>query len=72
MEKLITRGKASEGTVTLAARRFLTSQLGAEAGKKVAEVLAPKFQNRAGGYLRIIHTPRRISDGSKMAHIEFV
>ncbi len=74
VEKLITRGKASRGknTITLAARRFLISQVGSEAGKKIADVLAPKFQTRAGGYVRILHMPRRISDGSSMAHIEFV
>ncbi len=72
VEKLITRSKASDGTTTLATRRFLVSQVGTEASKKVADVLAPKFQKRSGGYLRIIHMPRRISDGSPMAHIEFV
>lgn len=72
VEKLITRGKTSEGNVSLANRRFLISQVGSEASKKITDILAPKFQNRSGGYTRIIHTPRRISDGSSMAHIEFV
>lgn len=72
VEKLITRGKATGGKITLANRRFLIGQVGAEAGKKVANVLSPKFQERKGGYVRIIRLPRRISDGSPMAHVEFV
>ncbi len=72
VEKLITRGKSVDGKATLASRRFLVGQIGSEAGKKVAEVLSPKFAKRAGGYVRIIHMARRISDGSNMAHVEFV
>jgi large subunit ribosomal protein L17 len=68
VEKMVTRGK--NGTV--ATRRFLTGQIGPEAGKKIVDTLSPKFKERAGGYVRIIRMPRRISDGSPMAHVEFV
>ena len=40
--------------------------------KKLFEIIGPKYKSRAGGYTRITKLPRRMSDGSKMAVIEFV
>jgi large subunit ribosomal protein L17 len=68
VEKLVTRSKTN-GVVT---RRFLVNQVGDEGAKKLVEVLGPKFNERAGGYTRITKLPRRMSDGSTMAQIEFV
>ncbi len=72
VEKLITKGKKND----LATRRLLNSKLGSGgdiATKKIIEVLAPKYKDRAGGYLRIIKSGKRIgSDGAEMAIIEFV
>jgi large subunit ribosomal protein L17 len=68
VEKLVTRSR----TKTVATRRFLTVQVGSEGAKKLVETLGPKFESRAGGYTRIVKLPRRVSDGSAMAHIEFV
>jgi large subunit ribosomal protein L17 len=68
VEKLDTRSKVG----TIATKRFLIIQVGGESAKKLAENLGPKYKDRQGGYTRIIKLPRRISDGSAMAQIEFV
>jgi large subunit ribosomal protein L17 len=69
VEKLVTKAKVK----TLASRRILTSRIGAGAGvKELFDNLAPKYDKRSGGYTRIIKLPRRVSDGSAMAVIEFV
>lgn len=68
VEKLVTTGKAGD----LAARRLITSRVSASVSKKIVDVLAPKYKTRAGGYTRIMKLPTRVSDGSKMAMIEFV
>ncbi len=68
VEKLVTRSK----TGTLATRRFLTVQVGAQGSKKLVEVLGPKFKETKGGYTRIIKLPTRVSDSSTMAQIEFI
>lgn len=68
VEKLVTRSK--EGTI--ANRRFLINQVGAEGATKLIADLGPKFKERKGGYTRVIKMPTRMSDGSPMAMIEFV
>lgn len=69
VERLITKGKAN----TLAARRALLRVLPTEISvKKVLEELGPRYQERAGGYLRITKTTPRQGDGAHMAVIEFV
>ncbi len=68
VEKLVTRAKNDN----LANRRLVISRIGREAGKKLFEKIATKYQERKGGYTRIIKLPRRRSDASKMAIIEFV
>jgi large subunit ribosomal protein L17 len=69
VEKLITRGK----TGTLASKRLLVAKLGSvQKANKVIKEIAPRYIGRAGGYTRITKLPPRISDGSKMAIIEFV
>ena len=68
VEKLVTKSKLQ----TVAARRAI----GAKVGKKAAKILADTFSNkyavREGGFLRITKMKRRLSDGSRMAIIEFV
>ena len=49
-EKAITISKSN----TLAARRLLLSKLSPMAAKKAIEVLGPKYQERKGGYTRLI------------------
>ncbi|MCC2630762.1 MAG: rplQ [Candidatus Paceibacter sp.] len=68
VEKLVTRSK----TDTLATKRFLATQVGRDGAKKLLETFGPKFKERKGGYIRVIKLPRRVSDGSAMAQIEFV
>ncbi|MBN2094164.1 MAG: 50S ribosomal protein L17 [Candidatus Zambryskibacteria bacterium] len=67
-EKLITKGKLG----TIAARRAVIERIGSKAGKKLMDELAKKYEDRKGGFTRIIKSKRRLSDGSKMAFIEFI
>lgn len=68
IEKLVTKGK----TGTLAVRRIIGAKIGTSATKILIDDLAKKFEGRNGGYTRITKSKRRLSDGSKMAIIEFV
>jgi len=68
VEKMVTAGR--DGTV--ASRRNLISRVGKIAAEKIVKDISPKYAERAGGYTRITKLPRRISDGSFMAVIEFV
>lgn len=68
VEKLVTTGKAQ----TITSRRLIASKVGVDATKKVVDIISPKYKTRKGGYTRIMHLPRRVSDGSNMAIIEFV
>lgn len=70
VEKLVTKAKKD----TLANRRTIIEKVG-QNKKVIAKLfgeLGPRFDKRAGGYLRITKLGRRISDGSPMAMIEFV
>ena len=68
-ERLITLGK--EGS--LSARRRAQSILNDPPGvRKLFAEIAPRFQNRSGGYTRILHYGNRHGDGAKMAWIELV
>lgn len=68
-EKLLTLAK-KQNTASL---RILISRIGAQAAKELFYKVAPEFSSRAGGYLRIIKSPRtRKRDASKMVIIEFV
>ncbi len=69
VEKMITVAKAG----TLAARRELIATLPQEnAVKKAIEVLAARYQDRQGGYTRIIKLGTRQGDGAEMVQIELV
>lgn len=70
VEELVTKARKND----LAARRTLSSRLGndTEIAKKLVEVIAPQYAERAGGYTRIIKMPIRIKDAAKMAQISFV
>lgn len=67
VERLITRGKKLD----LAARRAILRDLPQNATKKIFEVLAPRYQARAGGYCRIVHAGR-YKDGTKKVLLELV
>ena len=68
VEKLVTKAKLQ----TIAARRSIIEKVGPKASKFLIDDISKKYENRKGGYTRIIKMKRRLSDGSKMAIIEFV
>lgn len=69
VEKLVTRAK----TDTVANRKLVTEKLGTRARvNKLFKEIGPRYVDRQGGYTRITKLPRRTSDGSSMAVIEFV
>ena len=70
VEKMITKAKKDN----LHQRRLLSSIISESAVvKKVFTDLAPRFQNRPGGYTRILRkSTRRLGDAAEMSIIEFV
>lgn len=68
VEKIITKGKKDN----VSTRRSISTIIGKNAAKKMIEDISKRYDKRNGGYTRVIKTGRRISDGSKMAIIEFV
>jgi large subunit ribosomal protein L17 len=68
VERLITRSKSRN----LASRRYLASVLPSAAAKKVDKELSARFAERKGGYTRITRLGQRMTDGAKVAFIEFV
>lgn len=68
VEKLITTARLK----TVAARRDLVEKVGPKATKILIDDMVKKYDDRKGGYTRITKSKRRLSDGSKMAIIEFV
>ena len=69
VEKLVTAAKAG----TPATRRLINTKIqGAPETKKLVEVIAPKYADRKGGYIRIVRLPNRDLDQSPMSLIEFV
>lgn len=69
VEKLITLGKRGG----LHARRQAISQMRDEAMvAKLFDVLAPRYKERQGGYIRILKAGFRYGDNAPVAVIEFV
>ncbi|XKT75018.1 MAG: 50S ribosomal protein L17 [Patescibacteria group bacterium UBA2103] len=70
VEKLVTRAKED----TVANRRLIMARLGndKETTDKLFAVLGPKYKDQAGGYTRIVKSPRVLEDGRKVAYISFV
>jgi large subunit ribosomal protein L17 len=69
VEKLVTLGKRGD----LHARRLLIAKTrdGATASKLI-DVLAPRYAERPGGYIRVLKAGFRQGDNAPMAVIEFV
>ncbi|MBI3046510.1 MAG: 50S ribosomal protein L17 [Candidatus Harrisonbacteria bacterium] len=69
VEQLVTLAKKQQ----LASLRLLLSRLPKPAALKLYYEIAPKYQGRSGGYLRILKSAaRRKRDAAKQAVIEFV
>jgi large subunit ribosomal protein L17 len=69
VEKLITLGKRN----TLNARRIAASRLYTkEAVARLFDEIAPRFQDRQGGYTRIMLTGPRRGDAAEMGIIELL
>jgi|SRR5579872_4874403 len=66
-EKLVTKVKKREANSALTLQKYLKGDL----ITKMIEDIGPRFQNRNGGYLRIIKTTNRIKDNAQMAIIEW-
>lgn len=67
-EKFITKAKKND----VFARRVLARDLTPVIVKKLVNDIAPRYQERRGGYTRIIKIGPRHSDGAKMVIIELV
>jgi large subunit ribosomal protein L17 len=69
VEKLVTLGKRGD----LHARRLLIAKTRDEkTAAKLIDVLGPRYQEREGGYLRVLKAGFRRGDNAPMAIIEFV
>ena len=69
VEKLITLGKRGD----LHARRLVFSRIRDDAmTKKLFDVLGPRYQERSGGYTRVLKAGFRYGDSAPMAVIELV
>ncbi len=68
-EKMITLAKRG----TLHARRQALAYMTKESAvKKLFDEIGPRFQERPGGYTRIVKLDRRAGDGADMAMLELV
>ncbi len=77
-EKLITLAKrgnsAEDASKGVSARRLAIARLGddKEIVKKLFDEIAPRFENRPGGYTRMLKLGPRQGDAAEMVILEFV
>tara|TARA_B100000927_G_C16443546_1_gene460784 strand:- start:682 stop:1119 length:438 start_codon:yes stop_codon:yes gene_type:complete len=69
VERIITLGKKGD---LLSRRKTISTLQDNKMSKKVFDVLADRYKNRAGGYTRIIKLGNRFGDNAPTAVIEFV
>lgn len=70
VDKLITYGK--KGTLVARRKALAFVHNDTEVVEKIFNELAPKYQDRNGGYTRIIKTYNRRGDNAPMAVVQFV
>lgn len=68
-ERVVTRSRQDSVQSRRWVRRWLPDRT---LVKKVFDEIAPRFQDRPGGYLRIVKLGPRQGDGAEMALLEFV
>ena len=68
-EKMVTKGKHGSLHDRRQVRRWLPER---RLVKRLFDDVAPRFQEREGGYLRILKLGPRTGDGAEMAVLEFV
>lgn len=68
-EKMITLGKKGDLSAVRQAASFIRDK---KVVTKLFSVIAPRYQERAGGYTRIIKIGQRLGDSSPMSVIELV
>lgn len=68
VEPLVSKAKIGD----LHRRRLVRKWLTAPVTKKLFDEIGPSYKERPGGYTRITKLPPRVSDGARMATIEFV
>jgi large subunit ribosomal protein L17 len=69
VEKMITLGKRGDVAARRLALGFLMTR---ESVERLFDTVAPRFGDRNGGYLRIIHKGWRTGDGAETCFIELV
>ncbi len=75
VEKLITLGKhaAANPDTAVAKRRQVVSKIrDVDQAKKIFDVLAERYEDRPGGYVRVLKAGFRYGDAAPMAIIELV
>ena len=70
IERLVTYAK--KGVKDGAGFRLVQKFLPKGSAEKLLKNVAPKYENRKGGYTRIIRLSPRPTDAAKMAYIEFI
>lgn len=68
-EKIVTKGKRGTIDARRQVRRWISERT---LVKKLFDEVAPRFQERNGGYLRILKLGPRPGDGAEMAFLEWV
>ena len=69
VEKMITLGKAGNLHAQRQALAYLTEE---DVAKKLFDEIAPKYEDRQGGYTRVVKSGCRRGDGTPMAIVELV
>jgi len=75
VDKLITKAKKGDLNSRRKAEAFLRPvkmKDGTPVGTYLFKTLGPKYKDRNGGYTRIIKSPSRQGDNTKMAFVELV